>query len=85
MGLLLVYVGGIVEVVGSCRYCGWCSGRVCTVGSGVTDWNHLKFIVHIVSYGIAVVVFSVKWTVLLLLLGGIISDRFGVILLEMFN
>ena len=58
---------------------------MCTVGSGISEWNHLKFIVHLVSYGIAVVTFSVKWTELLLLLDGVISDRLGVLLLGMFS
>ena len=30
---------------------------MCTVGYGISEWNHLKIIVHLVSYGIAVVKF----------------------------
>ena len=70
-----MYVGRIVEVVGSCRYCGWSSLQVCTAGSSISEWNHLKYIVHPISYGFAVVVFTVEWTELLLSLDGVVSGR----------
>ena len=58
---------------------------MCTVGYGISRSKHLKIIVHLVSYGIAVVTFSVEWAELQLLLEVVISDRWGVLLLGMFS
>ena len=52
-------------------------------GYGVSEWNHLKIIVHLFSYGNAEVSFLVEWTELQLLRVAIISDRWGVPLVGM--
>ena len=80
-----MYVGRSVEVVGSCRYWVCCSLQVHAGGYGISEWNHLKIIVHPFSYGNAVVSFTVEWTELKLLWVAIISDRCGVPLVGMFS
>ena len=78
-----VYVGRSVEAVGSCRYWVCCSLQVGAGGYDISEWNHLKFIVHLFSYGNAEGSFIVKWSELQLLRVAIISDRCGVQLVGM--
>ena len=78
-----VYVGRIVEAVGSCRYWVCCSLQEGAGGYDISECYHLKFIVHLLSYGNAEGTFVVEWTELQLLREAIVSDRYVIQLVGM--